>query len=218
MVNPIQLKLLKEQMKAEIIEDCFTPTMSKRRLNEIRSKRVSSISPQLRMLIEGNRGELRNILLTPEDHSLDPPFLSSNTYVQTPLHPGTVASSAGPVSAYQGQAGLNKTINTADSSVKQSMPQSKASITTDKSRQLSPDGGRELYGDYRSFASKEDPKRQGQSLHFQIDVFNDKIKVRPEEEPKLFAMDNLLRNAFGKKGSFDDSRISTALLRSNRRH
>ena len=35
-VNPIQLKLLKEQMKAEIMEDCFTPTMSKRRLNEIR--------------------------------------------------------------------------------------------------------------------------------------------------------------------------------------
>ena len=68
-------------MKAEIMEDCFTPTMSKRRLNEIRQKRISSISPQLRMLIDGNRGELRNILLSPEDHSLAPPFLSSNTYV-----------------------------------------------------------------------------------------------------------------------------------------
>ena len=41
--------------------------------------------------------------------------------------------------------------------------------------------------------------------------------MRPEEEPKLFAMDNLMRNAFGKKGSFEDSRISTALLRSKRR-
>ena len=71
-------------MKAEIMEDCFTPTMSKRRLNEIRQKRISSISPQLRMLIDGNRGELRNILLTPEDHTLDPTILTSHNYAATP--------------------------------------------------------------------------------------------------------------------------------------
>ena len=41
--------------------------------------------------------------------------------------------------------------------------------------------------------------------------------MRPKEEPKLFAMDNLLRKAFGSKESIEDGRISTALLRTDRR-